>query len=132
MQANYNSPVTFVLKQPISVRTALRGIRQLGLTYVINREGVVWVTTDASACEFMVTKTYNIADLAVPVGFPWFPDAQERNVLSLIDLIVTSVDPESSAEPRRPGTIRYFAPTRSLVIRQYAEIHGMVKSSLYK
>ncbi|HTK75706.1 MAG TPA: hypothetical protein VL371_10645 [Gemmataceae bacterium] len=134
VQANYNSPVTFVLKQPVSVRTALRGILgSLGLTYVINREGVVWVTTTPRAREFMVTKTYNIADLAVPVGFPWFPDAQEAlNVLSLIDLIVTSVDPESWQNRGGPGTIRYFAPTRSLVIRQSAEIHGMVKSSLYK
>ena len=134
VQANYNTPVTFVLKQPVSVRTALRGILgTLGLTYVINREGVVWVTTTPRAREFMVTKTYNIADLAVPVGFPWFPDAQEAlNVLSLIETIVTSIDPESWQNRGGPGTIRYFAPTRSLVIRQSAEIHGMVKGSLYK
>lgn len=134
VQANYNTPVTFVLKQPVSVRTALRGILgSLGLTYVINREGVVWVTTTPRAREFMVTKTYNIADLAMPVGFQWFPDAQEAlNVLSLIDLIVTSIDPDSWQQRGGPGTIRYFAPTRSLVIRQSAEIHGMVKGSLYK
>src|SRR5262245_25682520 len=134
VQANYNTPVTFVLKQPVSVRTALRGILgSLGLTYVINREGVVWVTTTPRAREFMVTKTYNVADLAVPVGFPLFPDAQEAlNVLSLIDLIVTSIDPDSWQQRGGPGTIRYFAPTRSLAIRQSAEIHGMVKGSLYK
>jgi hypothetical protein len=134
VQANYSTPVTFVLKQPVSVRSALRGILgSLGLTYVINREGVVWVTTTQRAREFMVTKTYNVADLAIPVGFNFFPDAQEAlNVLSLIDLIVTSIDPESWQQRGGPGTIRYFAPTRSLVIRQSAEIHGMVKSSLYK
>jgi len=134
VQANYNTPVTFVLKQPVSVRTALRGILgNLGLTYVINREGVVWVTTTARAREFMVTKTYNIGDLAVPIGFNFFPEAQEAlNVLGLIETIVTSIDPESWEHRGGPGTIRYFAPTRSLVIRQSAEIHGIVKGSLYK
>jgi hypothetical protein len=134
VQASYSTPVTFVLKHPVSVRTVLRGILGgLGLTYVVNREGVVWITTTPRAREFMVTKSYNIADLAIPVGFQWFPDAQEAlNVLSLIETIVTSIDPESWQNRGGPGTIRYFAPTRTLIIRQSAEIHGMVKSSLYK
>ncbi len=95
--------------------------------------GVVWVTTTPRAREFMVTKSYSIGDLAIPIGFGFFPEAQEAlNVLSLIDTIVTSIDPDSWQQRGGPGTIRYFPPTRTLIIRQSAEIHGMVKGSLYK
>ena len=47
-------------------------------------------------------------------------------------IIVTSIDPDSWEQRGGPGTIRYYAPTRSLVIRQSAEVHTMVKGSLYK
>jgi hypothetical protein len=132
----YTSPVTFVVKQPVQARTALRGaLRTLGLTYVV-RDGTVFVTTPTRAREFMVTKAYYLGDLVVPIGNPFLPvgdPLQEAfNVNSLIEMIVTTIDPESWSLRGGPGTIRYYAPTRSIVVRQSAEVHVAVKMSLYK
>ncbi len=132
----YNSPITFVVKQPVSARMALRGVLGgIGLTYVV-RDGTVFVTTAARAREFIVVKTYFLGDLVLPIGNPFFPVGnvfQEAfNVQSLIEMIVTTIDPDSWDCRGGPGTIRYYAPTRSIIVRQSAEVHASLKSSLYK
>ena len=133
MSLTYTTPVTFVVKTPLAVRSTLRGMFSgMGLTYVV-RDGIVWVTTPARAREFLVTKTYPVGDLAVPIDFgPWAGAQEAFNVVSLIQLMVTSIEPESWESRGGPGTIRYYAPTLSLVIRQSAEVHTMVKGSLNK
>jgi hypothetical protein len=132
----YNSPVTFVVKQPIAARTALRGVlRSVGLTYVV-RDGTMIVTTPARAREYLVQKTYYLGDLVTPIGSPFFPvgDALQQafNVQSMLEMIVTSIDPDSWDFRGGPGTVRYYAPTRSLVVRQSQEVHAGIKASLYK
>jgi hypothetical protein len=47
-------------------------------------------------------------------------------------MIVQMVDPESWETRGGPGIIRYYPPTRSIIVRQSAEIHTAVKGSLYK
>lgn len=136
LNLTYDSPVDFVVRKPISARAALRGVAQsLGLTYVV-RDGVVMVTTPTRARDYLVTKTYYLGDLVVPIGDPFFPvgdPVQEAlNVTALIQTIVSSIDPDSWEFRGGAGTIRYYAPTRSIIVRQSAEVHVSIKSSLYK
>jgi hypothetical protein len=83
-----------------------------------------------------VTKTYYQGDLIVPIGTPFFPVGdplqQALNVQSLLDMIVSTIDPDSWDVRGGPGTIRYFAPKMGLVVRQSAEVHASLKMNLYK
>jgi hypothetical protein len=128
-QLTYDSPVNFAVKKPVAARTALRGLLGgLGLTYVV-REGVVFVTSPQRAREFLVTKVYSVADLVVPIDF-WQFGGEAFNVAALIDLIVTTIDPESWEQRGGLGSIRYHPPTRALIVRQSAEVHARVKRGL--
>jgi hypothetical protein len=132
----YDSPVTFVVKQQVAARSALRGVlRTVGLTYVV-REGTVFVTSPTRARDYLVTKTYYLGDLVVPVGTPFAPAGdplQEAfNVQSLVEMIVTMIDPDSWDVRGGPGTVRYYAPKRAIVVRQSAEVHASLKASLYR
>jgi hypothetical protein len=136
LSLNYNSPVTFVLKRPVEARTALRGIlRSIGMTFVV-RDGTVFVTSPSRARDYLTVKAYSLGDLVIPVGNPFVPvgdPLQEAfNVQSLIDMILSTVDPESWDVRGGPGTIRYYAPTRALVVRQSQEVQVSLKASLNK
>jgi general secretion pathway protein D len=131
LQLSYSSPVTFVVRRPVAARTALRGIfRGLGLTYVV-REGTVFVTTPTRAREFLVTKAYYLGDLVVPIGYP-DPIQEAFNVAATLEMIVTTIDPDSWEQRGGPGTLRYYAPKRAIVVRQSAEIHVMIRGSMPK
>jgi hypothetical protein len=45
---------------------------------------------------------------------------------------VTMIDPDSWDIRGGPGTVRYYAPKRAIVVRQSAEVHVSLKASLYK
>jgi hypothetical protein len=125
---NYDTRVTLALKRPVAARTALRAVlRQVGLTFVA-RDGVVHATTPARAREFLITKTYPVADLVSPID-PLDPFAGNRlaNALTLIDLIVTTVDPDSWEHRGGAGVIRYYDPALALVVRQSAEVHAQMR-----
>jgi hypothetical protein len=127
----YSSPVTLVVKRPVAARTALRGIlRSVGLTYVV-REGTVFVTTPERARELLVTKAYYLGDLVVPIGFP-DPIQEAFNVAATLEMIVTTIDPDSWAQRGGPGTIQYYPPKRAIIVRQSAEVHVMIKGSMPK
>lgn len=131
LRLTYDTPVNFAVKKPVATRAALRAItRGLGLTYVV-RDGVVFVTSIDRARGYLVTKTYSVGDLVVPIGF-LDPNSEALNVTLLIDTIVRMVDPESWEYRGGLGVIRYYPPTKSIIVRQSAEIHTMVKGSLYK
>jgi general secretion pathway protein D len=131
LQLTYDTPVNFAVKKPVSARAALRAItRGLGLTYVV-REGVVFITSIDRARGYLVTKTYSVGDLVTPIGF-LDPNSEALNVTLLIDTIVRMVDPESWEYRGGLGIIRYHPPTKSIIVRQSAEIHTMVKGSLYR
>jgi hypothetical protein len=128
----YTTPITFVVKRPVSARTALRGIlNPLGLTYVVV-DGVVFVTTPQRAREYLTVKVYNVIDL---VQVSW-EDANYTkrmlNAMFLIDTITSMVDPDSWEQRGGPGVIRYYDPVRGLVVRQSAEVHISLKASLNK
>ena len=136
LNLTYTSPVTFVLKRPVTARTALRGVlRTVGLTYVI-RDGAVIATTPVRAREFLTTKTYYLGDLVAAIGNPFFPAGdvlqEALNAQSLLEMILTTIEPESWDVRGGPGTIRYYVASRSIIVRQSAEIHTSLKTSLYK
>jgi hypothetical protein len=129
LKLTYDTPVNFAVKKPVAARTALRAIlRGLGLTYVV-REGAVFVTTVERARAYLVTKTYSVADLVTPIGF-FDPNDEALNVTMLIDTIVHMIDPQSWDFGGGPGMIRYYPPTRSIIVRQSAEIQTMIRGSL--
>src|SRR5262249_6202638 len=109
---SYDTPVTLTLRN-VSVRFLLRKLlSDLGLAYVVKDE-VVEVISQVQARNMMTVKTYYIGDLA-------------RNRIQaavLIDLIQSTIDPESWKANGGLGTIVYHPLTRSLVIKQTAEFH---------
>lgn len=84
--------------------------------------------------------TYDVADLVVPMidvrQIP--PDSAEHGVLSsedfdsLIELITTTIAPDTWEDVGGPGTIAPFAKNRSLVIRQSEEVHEEIIELLEK
>ena len=55
-----------------------------------------------------------------------------QNVQAIIDMLVQSVDPTSWMGKGGLGMIGYNIPTQSLIIRQSAEVHTMIRGSLVK
>ncbi len=137
-QVTYDTPVSFNPRTPVATRTALRAVlNSVNLTYVV-RDGVIHVTNQARAKDLMVTRTYYIGDLVAGTGL-FFPVPQlgatvdpqlAQNVQAVIDMIVQSVDPSSWHGRGGLGMIGYNIPTQSLIIRQSAEVHAMIRGSL--
>jgi hypothetical protein len=138
-QLNYDTPVTFSLKTPVATRTALRYIlQQLNLTYVV-RDGTIQVTNQVRAKDQMVTRSYYIGDLvsgtgtfggAVQFGLNVDHAQLAQNVQAIIEMITQSVDPQSWQGRGGLGNVGYNIPTQSLIIRQSAEVHSMIRGSL--
>jgi hypothetical protein len=140
-QITYDTPVTCSFKTPIATRTALKYIlNQLNLTYV-TRDGVIQVTNSARAKDLMVTRSYYIGDLvaglgafggATQVGVVVDQAQLAQNVNAIIEMITGSTDPTSWQGRGGVGNIGYNIPTQTLIIRQSAEVHSMIRASLYK
>jgi hypothetical protein len=138
-QLTYDTPVTFSLKTPVATRTALRFIlQQLNLTYVV-RDGTIQVTNQVRAKDQMVTRSYYIGDLVSGTGtfggatqFGLNVDHAQlaQNVQAIIEMIIQSVDPQSWQGRGGLGNVGYNIPTQSLIIRQSAEVHSMIRGSL--
>lgn len=132
-----DTQVTLVLPRGVTARTAVRKmLADVGLAYVIKNE-TIQVVSDAKAKEMMVTRTYYIGNLLAGGMFndagirfnPWLDQIQVlQNVKSVMDLIQGSVDPSSWQANGGRGTINFYAPTMSVIIRQSAEVHGMLGS----
>jgi hypothetical protein len=122
----YDDPVTFKSNK-VTFRTVLKKIlADRGLTYVI-KEGTIQAVTPQKARESLVARSYPVGDLATSLDMR-FPPLLRRvqmlqNVAQLIDLIQNSIEPSSWQINGGPGTISFYEPTMSLVIRQTAEMH---------
>ena len=115
----YDTPVTLKLKS-ITLRTVLKKIlRDLGLTYVVKDE-MIQVTTPEKAKNMMVVRVYSVADLV----------RNRFEAAMLIDLIQSTMEPESWKANGGTGTIVYNPLTRSIVIKQNAEFHTSMGSLL--
>jgi hypothetical protein len=135
----YETPVTVKVKG-VAVRTLLRKVLgDFGLAYMI-KEQTIQVTSALKARETMITRTYNVGDIvdtggldSIRFGNPGIQAVQiVQNVNAIIDLIQTSVDPESWKKNGGNGTIVFHPGTMSLVIRNSAEVHSMLGSGLLR
>lgn len=135
---NYDTPVSLDAKG-VAARTALRMVLgQFGLAYII-KDQTIQVTSSQRARDTMVTRVYYLGDLLDlnPFGAARFgagPVNQlqvTQTVAQIIDLIKKSVEPASwQGEGGGQGSITFNAATMSLVIKQSAEVHAMLSSSL--
>jgi hypothetical protein len=126
---------TVTLQFPkMQVRTALKKILgDKGLTYII-KEGNIMIMTPKKASEYTVMRTYQVDDLVqvdpqIQRMFgPFVAQAQRiQNAQMLINLIQSMTDGSYWA-PNGPGTISFYPPTNTLVIRASAEMHYQLGS----
>jgi len=115
----YDSPVTLNLRE-VTVRTGLHKIlADLGLTYVIKNE-VIQVVSPTQAAQMMRTQVYYVGELATNVF----------QAAALIELIQSTVAPESWVAHGGTGTIVYDPVRHALIIKQSAEFHPVLASAL--
>src|SRR5207245_2092143 len=108
----YDTPVTLQVKG-VSVRSLLRKILgDLGLTYVIKDEAVQVVTAQ-QARQMLVVRVHYVGDLLFGGEL-----ARRIQALQLINLITSTLDPQSWEVNGGPGKIFYDDLRRSLVIKQ--------------
>jgi Secretin and TonB N terminus short domain len=119
----YDSTVSLDVKN-VSVRTALRmALANLGLTYVIRNEGIS-VVTPAMAKQMFTTRVYYIRDL-LPSDWGFFSAIEAAR---LIDLITSTVEPQSWKVNGGEGSIVYDPVRRALVVKQSAEFQSVLSS----
>lgn len=135
-QIDYDTPVSLSVKN-VSVRSVLKKILgDLGLAYVVKDE-CIQIISAAKAKEMMLVRSYYIGDLLNAGGGPGDPATNifgpgvgqlqmMQNIAGIIDLIQTTVDPPSWQSNGGPGAIFFHYPTMSLVIKQSAEVHGVL------
>jgi hypothetical protein len=138
---SYDTQVSFVPRHEISMRNVLRSVLgQVGLTYVV-RDNIIQVTSPPRARDMMVTKSYFVGDLVAVTGLyggaaQWgtaLDQAQlAQNVAGVVEMIQSAIDPQSWRGRGGDGIIGFNVPTMSLIIRQSAEVHAMIRGGLYK
>lgn len=133
-QITSDTPVSLKLRG-VTARTVLRKVLgDNGLSYVVKNE-VMQVLTAEKAKEMMVTRTYYLGDLLAggqfaQAGIRFNPGLDQiqamQNVLNIIGIIQSSLDPQSWQANGGMGTITFVGGQMALVIRQSAEVHGML------
>jgi hypothetical protein len=138
-QISYDTPVSFHVRAPVATRTVLRSVLgQVGLTYVV-RDNIILVTTQPRARDLMVTKSYYVGDLVAATGsfggapqwgIPLDQAQLAQNVAGVVEMLTSSIDPLSWQSKGGLGTVGFNIPTMSLIVRQSAEVHAMIRSGL--
>lgn len=136
----YETPISLAVKN-VTARTILRKVLgEFGLTYIIKDE-TIQVVSALKAKDMMVVRSYYIGDLlgsrggpGDPLTYIYGPAIQQvqmiQNLASIMDLIQMSFDPQSWQSGGGSGAVYFHYPTLSLVIKQSAEVHGMIASNL--
>ncbi len=129
---SYTSTVR--LKGRGTSRMMLRKVlADLGLTFVV-KDNAVQITTVARAKELMTTRTYYLGDLAGIVDIRWGPFVNQQimanNLVSLVDMVRSSVDPLSWDVRGGAGTIAFHPSTMTLIVRQSADVHYLLGNSI--
>lgn len=133
---NYDTPVTVNMKG-VAMRTLLRRIlSDFGMTYVVKDE-TIQVVSATKAKEMMITRSYYMGDVIAGLGNaglifgPAGDQLQtQQNAARIMETIQDTVDSTSWQKNGGQGTIMFHAATLSIIIRQSAEVHGMLGSSL--
>ncbi|MCX7664887.1 MAG: hypothetical protein N2112_05020 [Gemmataceae bacterium] len=136
-----STPSSIDTRGPVSARTALRAaLEQYGLAYII-KNNTIQVVTKERAATMMETRVYYIGDLVRTA--PAFPDPRfalldqqqlRDNVNAIIDTIKKSTDASSwkDAGLGGKGEITFHWPSMSIIVRQSAEVHGLLGKQFYK
>jgi len=115
-----------------SCRSVLRKtLADLGLTYIVRNEEIQ-ITTPDRAREMMITRAYYVGDLLTPMGQGAIQVNQiqmMQTINGIIDSIKSQVDGDSWA-PRGTGTIVFEPLSKSILVKQTAEVHFQLGSSL--
>jgi hypothetical protein len=120
----YDSAVTINVKN-VSVRTLLRRIlADVGLTYAI-RDEAIEVTTPQKARGATVVRVYYVGDLLGEIPALWGLRAVE-----LMDLIQTTVQPESWRRNGGSGSIYFHPITRAIVVKQGVENQAVISDTI--
>jgi len=134
-----NTPVNVTLNG-VALKTALRKVLQdHGLTYII-RDETIQVVTLETARNTLVTRVYYLGDLIRGVGaiggaaaLEFGPEVDmlqtQDNAQRITDMIRT-IDPDSWKDRGGPGSITFNLPSMSIIVRQTAEVHARLGSSL--
>jgi type II secretory pathway component GspD/PulD (secretin) len=125
-------PVTFTVEN-VAVKTALNMmLRQAHLTSVI-RDGVVQVTTPVVARGPLVQKAYPVADLLTK-EFPRvngeLQPARRTREDAIINLIISTVAPNSWVDAGGSGTVQYYPLGHCVVVNQSQDIQEQVADLL--
>lgn len=133
-QVTYDTPVRNVKLKNVTFRTALRKVLgDMGLTYIV-KDQTIQVMTPARARDTMTTRTYYMGDLLFVAGVNLPPALSQlqmaQTVAMLMDLITRTVDPGSWQVNGGQGSITFYPPTMSLIIRQSAEMHFVLGSGI--
>jgi len=119
------APVTFSIRKPVSLRAALRLILdEFDLTFVPQHE-VLLITSEEREDETLSTEVYYVGDL---IGAP----SGSRKWGPLMQLITSTIDPDSWPDCGGPGSIQIFPAGDALVFSQKAEVHREVRELLAK
>jgi hypothetical protein len=119
----YDSTLSVDLRD-VTVRTLLHKVLgEVGLTYVIRNEAIM-VVTPGMAKQMLVTRTYYIRDL-LPADWGFFSSVRAAQ---LIEMIQSTVEPQSWKANGGEGTIVYDPLTRALIVKQNAEFHSVLSS----
>jgi len=132
LNLTYETPINVSLPRGLTKRTVMRRIlNDLGLTYIIKEERIEVTSVERANTE-ITTMTYQIDDLlgfSSPTTFRFGgpgPGQTDGMVKYLIDLIQSQVEPNSWEKNGGPGTISYFAGTRTLIVRNTSEVHALM------
>jgi hypothetical protein len=120
----YDTPVTLQVKG-VAVRSLLRKIlADLGLAYVLKEE-TVQVVTAREARETLVVRVHYIGDLLFGGELARYYQAAQ-----LINLITSTVEPQSWQVNGGPARIYYDDLRKALVIKQSAEVQPVLSGGL--
>jgi hypothetical protein len=103
-------------------------LRDLNLSLIVKHDALLVTTTeDAQSPENMVTRVYPVADLVELVRIPASQGGGvEMDFDSIIDMITSTVEPDSWQDVGGPGSITGFENSRSLVISNRRDLHQRI------
>lgn len=129
-----SSPVSISLKD-VSVWQALRSVLS-PQNLVMQLDGeIIAVTSAVRAQGRPITAAYPVADLVVPVQAASLDAPDQKPITkessqALIELIRSTIEPNSWSEVGGKGAIKFDEQTLSLVIHQSQQVHDQIKDLL--
>ena len=128
---NQDSPINKRLES-IPLESILQhGLNDVELTFTI-RNHVILITTPEEAESRLTTKVYPVRDLVAYRTSQAGKLGYDEDYDSLIELITTTIQPDSWDEVGGPGSISGFENASSLVISQTDEVHRAIEPLLVK